>query len=609
MRLLSALALLLLLSPLISAVSLSEFLKPYMLPGESYRAEPFTQLNRSFVLINVLGAPYFLAERQGDGFLLISSEHDIYAILWERQLSEIDLDGTRNASLQYLREFNRTRQPNENECRRLTGTDRLPCTDKESCIVACRSVPNCQTALSYNLDSILGILGWLNTTGRLDSQLQVAADAHYSIGDNFESSYVDGAAAEVDGLKSLGINITTNIIFYCGPGGMCYCPTPGFNFTAIDSSLGLLSSLSGKLAALHELDTVAGQMAHKSAERAGIRDEGMRYALVLQETRDQLLGLRTKLDESSAFVHDAQLTKSFDEAQSISISLQGAVGQKDYNAADSFSRSLYSKLGPLEVRAESNKASYEELVDLHLNATEIMEQLAGLGMVQDTAVKYDTLAARLNGLSIDPPVEYSSLKSLRTELTGIGKEANSLYISVAGDRVNSSLASANARYSNLTKLASDYRQNLSLSDITAALRSADTLLKAGDVQGADFMITSANSQMDTLFPALIARINQIAAAQDAIETARQALDAGDEAQTRFIRPDLSVAREKYADSRKLLYTDPESSKALAEEAELLAQEALSNAYFLDQFAIMVAVLAGIISAVLALYWLYKREEA
>src|SRR3989344_3662189 len=165
-----ALALLFMLS-IAHAVSLSVFLKPYMLPGESFRAENFDVSNRSFSLIKIFGQPSFLVEARQENFSLIDDQQEIYGILWERAVSEIDAEGTKNASLLQLHEFNRTRQPNEDECKRLTGTDRLPCEDKDSCIVACRSVPVCETALSYSLDSILALKDWLDTTKRLDLQL------------------------------------------------------------------------------------------------------------------------------------------------------------------------------------------------------------------------------------------------------------------------------------------------------------------------------------------------------------------------------------------------------------------------------------------------------
>ncbi|MDO8339220.1 MAG: hypothetical protein Q7T16_01035 [Candidatus Burarchaeum sp.] len=599
---------LLCLLPVAHAVSLSEFLKPYLLPGESFKSETFQLSNRSFILVKIFGQPHLLVEAKAEEFELISDEPAIYGILWERALSRIDIEATKNSSSALIIKFNSTRQVNEDECRRLTGTDRFPCVDKDSCIVACRSVPSCGTALSYDINAIRALQNWLDTTTLLDLQLPIVLAAHASVGDNYEASYIDNALAEENYLRGLSLNISTNPIFHCGVGGACYCPRPNFNLTYLDSSKKLLTALRDEILGLPLIQNTSEYMAIKTAERSGLKDEGARYGLVLQESETRISNVRNAVTASLLFVNDPVLKTHFNEAQSIYLSLRNSIERKEFSGAGTYANLFNQKLEVISARIDENEKAYAQIVELKENATGLLDSLDSLPLDNSLIEEVDSLRSQLDSIDLRPPLKKELMPGLRTELSGIVARANEIHVSVEGQRLAGLLSRTTARFNNLTVLDKAYAQGTNFTNISSAMLVADVLLQADDVQGAEVMLKQANAQMDALFPQLMKLGREIDAAKAEISSAELAIRRASDTHFILVQPDTAAATAKLQNATAMLYKDPSNATALAQEAEGMANDAVSGAAAKDQLFLIFGVVVGLAAIVGILYWLYRREE-
>ncbi len=607
-----ALALLCLLSAA-HAVSLSDFLKPYLLPGERFSAQNLAVETGNYQLVSISRKPTFLLSEQEDTFTIIADREAIAAVLRADAIASMRMGETVDESLLLLVDFNDSRQPAEAECRRLTGTDRFPCIDKDSCIVACRSVPNCETALSYSIDSIRALQNWLSASAELDTAVSSALAEGQTIGGDPVPGAADAALSKFEAARLIAANVSSNLIFGCGPQMPCYCKL-GMNNSLLDGAIGNLKALRQNLNNLAVLDQNASVIADRTSERLAIGNEGEKYALVMRNAEDGIVSTREVIENSLLHVRDNSLLNGFNLLQGQLVQLRQSVSAKNYSQAEVRADAFFTSMNSLVDNASTNAATYRLLIDLQLNATRTLNALSEFELVEPDASTFDSLATRLAAITITTPLEpsanarFPTLALLQKELTSIAVSSAALLDKSEKSALESELANLQSQTKALEANARSYDQNVSTSSINQLMQDAEGKLASGDRYGARLALDDAKSKLEDEKARLDASIADIKISSQALADASVAIAEAGRTRFTLIQPDLSAAKAKLAEAQSLLYSQPEQSALLAAQASELANASVPEAQTRDQLAIIIAVVLGLAAAVGVLYWVYRREE-
>ncbi|VVC04948.1 Uncharacterised protein [Candidatus Burarchaeum australiense] len=611
-----ALALLFLL-PALNAVSLADFMKPYLLPGERYVSTYLTVDNSDYRLITISKKPTFLLAVHEDNFSIVQGNESIFGILRADALANLHMGETLDNAVFLLAEFNESRASGEAKCAQLTGTDRLPCIDKESCIVACRSVPNCEMALSYSIEPIFGIRDWVVARGQLDDAVLAAQEAGLRVGENNSAGSLNEALAQFGDVRAISANISSNIIFDCSPTGRCFCGKSS-NDSALSLAFSELSALNQSLASLASLGETANSMAQRTAERVSLSNDADKYALVLRNAEEGALTARVSLDASLLYVHDDSLITDFNLLQGQLVQLRQSVGAKNYSQAAVRADSFFSQLNLVVDEAESNAATYRLLIDLQLNATNSLKLLADMDLQGRDAQDFNSLSVRLDAVNLAAPLDLASnpnfptVALLQREMLSLASSSASLLIRAETSILNDELADLEAELKGLEGTASTYKQNKSVFDsgpVTDLMEQSEKKLAQQDISGARLALEDAKVKLSEEKVKLDARVGAIGNASQVLATASNAIHESEQVRFTLINPNLSEAKARLAEANALLYSAPEDSAVLSQQAADLAQAAVPEAQNLDQLAVIGSIAAGLVVLVAALYWIYKKEEA
>lgn len=165
-----------------------------------------------------------------------------------------------------LLESNRLKTASESECLRITGLDRFPCYDRQSCLYACSSVPLCSGVEESGwafIDTLLDYWRDINKTG---IELDSATESSRQFADN--ASY-QSASLALDDLVSLD-KAETSLIFHplITQYGLCQVP-----------DYGLPGQLGARRTVLDYL-----QYSCLSGQRGRLVNESMHSAAILERS-------------------------------------------------------------------------------------------------------------------------------------------------------------------------------------------------------------------------------------------------------------------------------------------------------------------------------------
>jgi hypothetical protein len=611
MRKLLALLILVLLAAPLAAASVNEFLQPYLLPGENPRLESFQTPGGSFELVRISGKPSFLLRVQDDSYSFIAADAEILPVLRAKTVAEMQLSETLESSLSLFSQFNDSRAAGEDECARQTGTDRFPCTDKDSCIVACRSVPNCGTALSYSIDSINAIRDWVALVPILDSAVASEMDAYGTAGEQLDSSFdpapLDALIASQSQTTARAADATSNLLFVCSGQGKCFCKSTA-NMTALDSAGKLLLRARSNFTQLALLPNMSAQIASATAQRTSIKSQGELYALVIETSNARLADLHTQVDNSLIFIRDDGLITGVNELRAALVAIQQAVDAKNYTTAAQATEKFNTRLDQLSTQAAANVEDYNLIIGLQLNETQTIDQLSRMQLDDADRDEFLTLRARLDGAQFDTPIMRARADELKAGLTKLSKDSRAMLARAEKAQLNADIERLRESIANLTRLANHYDQKTTLGSASLELDDAKNALAAGDFETAAPLVADAEAQVAAQGKSLNAQVAQIKAASIDVSGAVLAIDEASKIHFTILQPDLTAANAELDSARENLNSNPQQAAQSGAKATQLAHDAVEKARANDQLATTGAMVLGAVLLVAVLYWLYRREE-
>jgi len=187
---------------------LQKFVNDTFEPDQSVETGALYFSGGNFVLVSADNAETYVVDTASGKALYDAAQ--IEAILVSDLKDKRGFEAKRNSSISLAREANLAKNLTEAQCMLLTGTAMHECFDRDSCIFACKSNPNCDILL-YSDGFWEAILGWSKSRKGFDSAL---SEFDLEIEKVAESSgNVDTKLAVLEDLIGHSGNMTKSAIF------------------------------------------------------------------------------------------------------------------------------------------------------------------------------------------------------------------------------------------------------------------------------------------------------------------------------------------------------------------------------------------------------------
>jgi len=325
--------------------------------------------NGSYYLLSAEGEETYVVDAiSGEA---VSDLAQLSGILAEDARSRGSFEAKVSSAEAFPQQVKDAKYKSEALCVQYIGDDGDPgCNDRQSCLVSCFSVPQCEIIVQS--DGFLeSMMDWNLERKEFASQLDSFSSGIDAI--RFDSRAIDARLAILANLSLLASGMGQNGIFLekgeegcTGPNATrrCYeyCPK-------IDYSIPLISAQSQNLASLKDtLSDVAMQGARASAilARGGENDaylasRGADYAEFRASMAGRLRTLRTEAAEAANAVNDSQVPLLLSQLEGISSLAANYSSQGHYRKALALQPGFDSLFSAAEERLDYGKARYLSL--------------------------------------------------------------------------------------------------------------------------------------------------------------------------------------------------------------------------------------------------------
>ena len=460
-------ALLLLLFAASALAQPDSFIQPYIQPGEFYYYQQTNYSSKTYFVVWVNATETFVLEQTATGaYSFVNSSSIILGVLRQNFLDTVSIDGELDGLRQRLADFNASRQPSQAECEVMTGTDHLPCTDPDSCLQACLSVPSCR---AYNQPSggalVHAILEWRNNNSMLDGNLTLYAS---------NLSFIEGRTGDIE----IAVNsaemlldrmfqpveaIGQNKLFRECPDCFNYCRPIPFDTLQLNASRSLLSALRRKLSRLDELPSVALLV----QQRTYARTNRVRFQFMLENMTGELDNL-TALAAPLATMRDRKLDEDMASLSSMLSQVRSYGQNENYGPAFELEDDFAATAGRVRLRIAALTLILNRYNEMVANATMRRSLLRAqadpvLRDVNDTELsrlleKVDNITSEMNATA--EAGDYASALELEDDF--------GYYSSLALERAQNT----SSKYSAL--VAKRDEASLLLANLTASIRENET---------------------------------------------------------------------------------------------------------------------------------------
>jgi len=216
---------------------------------------------------------------------------------------------------------------NEDKCLQYIGVDSDPgCYDKQSCLVSCFSVPQCEIIVQS--DGFLeASMDWNSRRKEFASGLGAFSNGIEAI--RFDASAIDARLEILSNLLLLAQNMSQNEIFLDKEAEGCsgrnitrrcyeYCPAIDYSQQLISSQAQSLSSLKNTLAKIGQQGSRAEAISNRSSENdAYVSSRGKDYEEFRMRMKNEINALKAESSALAETVYDPQINVSIGQLESI----------------------------------------------------------------------------------------------------------------------------------------------------------------------------------------------------------------------------------------------------------------------------------------------------
>jgi hypothetical protein len=381
---------------------------------------------------------YYLVSVAGEEVYVVDASSGT-AVLDPILLKDILLEDTRNrggyedkvaSAISFHAGARTAKKLAEGQCVQYIGDDGDPgCTDKESCLVSCFSVPQCEIIVQS--DGFLeAAMDWNAKRKEYESLLDAYSTGIEAI--RFDSRAIDSKIAILSSLSSLAANMSQNGIFLekevagcIGPNATrrCYeyCPRIDYSEALIASQSQSLSSLKSLLSQASQQQDRASALLARSAENdAYVASRGRDYEDFRVRMQNDLRNLQSQSGELNKTVSDPQVGTMISQLGNVSEKAKNYSGAGYYRKALAL-RPVFEALSNATFsRIASDNAAYSGLESSMAALSSRVQSSIWLIGSESAAVYYARIAAL--GEGYPAPLTISQLGEANASLAGIGDE-------------------------------------------------------------------------------------------------------------------------------------------------------------------------------------------
>lgn len=412
-----------LLSAQASALS-QDAIAAYVEPSEQAETSQIQVASGTFTLATVDGTELLLFDESSQ---LVTSVDTIKQVFTEEFYANLDFDSRAESITASLLSFNASRKADEALCRQYTGTDRWPCTDHNSCLFACRSVPICATAMSTQAFTT-EMKSFVGSTDSITSNV----DAFLANSESMKGSIasVDAQITRANSMKSSVNTVKANKLFGTCSGCFDFCKPIAYNTNSLNSVLDSLNSLKAGLGGLSEVESRTSLLEEALQARLDyLETRGDRFQQLTTRTNNALNDLRGRKLSFEKEVSDSTVSAGFAELENTSSTIAILGNGKRFQQAFALEQGFFTK-----------SATLNNSMARWLNESKTMQKAKeDCKLVLDRAgellLENDELRGEFDDLmysytdaekSSKKPVSSSRISGLKTEFKRVAQEGEQL---------------------------------------------------------------------------------------------------------------------------------------------------------------------------------------
>lgn len=406
------------------AVPLEKFLNTSFEPGQSVGAKALAAPG-SLLLIVADGTETYVFD--SDAGAAVADKQKLQGLLVADSKSSSGFESKVSSALALESEVKNAKNKSEAECMRLTGMEMHECTDKDTCVLACMSNPNCVNVL-YGDGFWEAMLDWANAKKKFDSSLSSYAQGIEAV--KSDSAAIDSKSAVLDNLLSTASNISANPVFLDRNDPGCsgsnatlrcfeYCHKINYSSDRLAAEKQNLASLKAALGAVQQQPARAEAILASGAKNdLYLSTRGKDFAELRLKAQNDVKRLNASYEAMSKKVKDAEIPPMIDALSALSAkiladgeagSYRKALSQKDafLQESDEINDRMSSDLAKLE-SVTSEISSLQDKVDK--GAWLLGNQTAGSYRAQLGAIKANITSSA---------VTLSQISSARADLDAL----------------------------------------------------------------------------------------------------------------------------------------------------------------------------------------------
>ncbi|MFA6327839.1 MAG: hypothetical protein WCY41_00130 [Candidatus Micrarchaeia archaeon] len=260
------------------------------------------------------------------------------------------------------------KQASEAKCLQYIGDDSDPgCTDKQTCLVSCFSVPQCEIIVQS--DGFLeAAMDWDAKRKEFSAVLDEYSDGIAAI--RFDQSAIDGKISLLSRLSSLAANMSQNNIFLAKNDTGCsgsnttrrcyeYCPQIDYSASLIAEQSQHLAELKATLSEMARQRPRAEAIANRSAENdAYLATRGKDYEEFRLSMKNGVRALRAESLELAKTVKDPQIAVMISRLENISAEAKNLSDSGFYKQALAMRPAFGSLSNSTSARLGADRAQY-----------------------------------------------------------------------------------------------------------------------------------------------------------------------------------------------------------------------------------------------------------
>lgn len=442
----SLLLLILLIPSMLYAVSLQDFVTPYLYEDENYTSsvQPIQIQHgaETYILVRISGEDVFLLRRtllpgNETDYSLVEDINETYEILKGYEVetnypSEEEIAEIKEA----IERFNSSRFPEETRCKDSVGLS-IPgahCTP-ERC-ESCMSVPSCADKMPYfGSDFLLAISDFERDTDGLEESISNAygnvssisseSDAYLLLNETFNN---------LDKANAYATAIDANHLFGCDvPQTWCWHPTDPtyaqfcysikFNYTSLSEAISKTNALRARVSSHAVLLERAGDILNRTAQRKEdrlAREKAEEFQRFFQHILDRYERIKGRADRLLAHINDTELRSDMTSLDGFVNRIAQYGAQTNYSAANLTAQHFFVLADKVENYTDNLTEKYDGVLE-KANATEFALFRAELFLEpNDYSLKDELMFYAAQKEALDDIMNGTS--TLPEELDGIGGE-------------------------------------------------------------------------------------------------------------------------------------------------------------------------------------------